>query len=862
MVMLPNALPTDSPMTNLDQTDLTNCDREPIHIPGSIQGHGCLVATDVNASVILRHSANLPAMFGVEGEINGRPLESLLGGDTTHSVRNALTTSNDASRPALILGLRLGPEKIVDVAVHCFKSTVIVEFEKASEEDEQPLALTRAMLSRLRNIDDIDRLIRDSARLVQAVLGYDRVMIYRFAHDGAGQVVSEAKRGDLESFLGQYFPASDIPKQARTLYLRNTIRVISNSNGERIPLVPVLDASGEPLDLSYAHLRSVSPIHCEYLRNMGVAASMSISVIGGGELWGLIACHHYSPRVLSTARRVAAEMFGDFFSLHLEALKQKRKLDAAFRARRALDRVLQLASHQSDIAEVLRDNLADFDQIMSSDGSGLWIDGNWHPRGVVPPASAIPALARFVGSVSDGKIWDTHALSQRLSGAADYSADVSGLLAIPLSQRPRDYLFFFRREVIQTLNWAGNPEKSYESGPLGDRLTPRKSFAIWKEAVRNQAEPWTDSDREIAEAARGALVEILLRHNEIIADERNRADVRQRMLNEELNHRVKNILAVIKSLVGHPVQEGRDLADYVASLKGRIQALALAHDQIARGGDGGSLRELLEAELTPYRDRAAEIGFDGPELWLDGRAFSVMALVLHELSTNAAKYGALSSSAGRLNVTWRLTADGDCELIWQESHGPKVAPPTREGFGTVLISRSVPYDLGGESTVEYAAGGVRARLLLPAKNVSRIDIRTEQRQEILRPGPQPNIRGDLLSDLKILLVEDQMLIAMDLEAMLALRGATHMVTSGSSDDAFRILKGFVPDVAVLDINLGVGTSLPVAEELSSRNIPFIFATGYGDQSWIPPSLITTPVVRKPYDGDELIHAIARVLQRQ
>lgn len=842
--------------------DLTNCDREPIHIPGSIQTHGCLVATDIHASIILRHSANLPAMLEIGGNINGRPLESLLGPDATHTVRNALATSNDAARPALLLGLRVGPQKHFDVAVHCFKSTVIVELEEASNPDDQPLGLARAMLSRMKNIGDIDRLIRDSARLLQAVLGYDRVMVYRFTHDGAGQVISEAKRGDLESFLGQYFPASDIPQQARALYLRNTIRTISDANGERIPLVPLLDASGEPLDLSFAHLRSVSPVHCEYLRNMGVAASMSISVIVGGELWGLIACHHNSPRVLSMARRVAAEMFGDFFSLHLEALKQKQKLDSASRARRSLDRVLQLASHQTNIADVLRENLADFDEIMSCDGSGLWIDGSWHPRGVVPPAAAIPALARFVSSVADGKVWATHTLSHRLAAAADYSADVSGLLAVPLSQRPRDYLFFFRREVIQTLNWAGNPDKSYETGPLGDRLTPRKSFAIWKEAVQKQAEPWNESDREIAEAARGALVEILLRHNEIVADERSRADVRQRMLNEELNHRVKNILAVIKSLVGHPVQEGRDLADYVASLKGRIQALALAHDQIARGDGGGSLRELLEAELTPYRDRASAIVFDGPELWLDGPAFSVMALVLHEMSTNAAKYGALSSNAGRLGVTWQLIAEGDCELIWQESGGPKVSPPTREGFGTVLISRSVPYDLGGDSKVEYAASGVRGLFLLPAKHVSSIDVQKDRKKETRRPAAARNVRDDLLSNIKVLLVEDQMLIAMDLETILTANGAVQPLTTGSSEDALKILKNFAPDVAVLDINLGDGTSIPVAEELMRRSIPFIFATGYGDQSWIPRALNAAPVVRKPYDTDELIQAIGRVLQRQ
>src|SRR5262249_3692224 len=146
------------------------------------------------------------------------------------------------------------------------------------------------------------------------------------------------KRSDLESFLGQYFPASDIPQQARALYLRNTIRTIFDADFTPVPLVPQLDFQGEPLDLSFAHLRSVSPIHCEYLRNMGVAASMSISIIVDGALWGLIACHHYSPRALPMAERVAAEMFGEFFSLHLHALNQKRKLDTATEARAALDR--------------------------------------------------------------------------------------------------------------------------------------------------------------------------------------------------------------------------------------------------------------------------------------------------------------------------------------------------------------------------------------------------------------------------------------------------------------------------------------------------------------------------------------------
>jgi len=845
-------------MQHSETVDLTNCDREPIHIPGSIQPHGCLLACDASVVMVLRHSANAPDMLSIHGEINGQPLDHFIGPDATHTLRNALATSNDAARPALVFGLRLPGGGLFDVTIHRFKSNVIIEFEPTVEEHGHPLELARTMIGRISGITAIDKLTRDGARLVHAMLGYDRVMIYRFEPDGSGKVISEYKRGDLESFLGQYFPASDIPQQARILYLKNTLRIISDASFQPVAVTPVLDASGEPLDLSFAHLRSVSPIHCEYLRNMGVAASMSISIIIDGALWGLIACHHYSPRVMPMTHRVAAEMFGEFFSLHLNALKNQRKLDIAKNARKSLDRFLQLASHSADIGELLRDYLQDFAGMVGCDGVGVWINGSFSAYGETPPPSAIPALARFINTVADGRVWATHALSQSFPDAVDYAAVTSGVLAVPLSHRPRDYLLFFRKEVIQTLDWAGNPEKTYETGPLGDRLTPRKSFAIWKENIALQAQPWTEADREIAEATRAALVEIVLHHSELIADERAKADVRQRMLNDELNHRVKNILAVIKSLVGHPVKDGINLKDYVTSLKGRIQALAFAHDQVVRGDGGGSLSDLLTAELSPYRDQSSNITLVGPGIWLDARAFSVMALVLHELSTNAAKYGALSRAAGRLQVEWNFSEHGDCEIRWLESGGPRVLPPSRQGFGTVLIDRSVPYDLGGESDVTYAPDGVQARFLLPKKHVSIAEASEDA------PGSTSRViekaGATRHENLSLLLVEDQMLIAMDVEDMLAAKGILKVSTAGSAIDALKRLKSFSPDVAVLDVNLGTGTSMPVAEELTRREIPFVFATGYGDTSIISDSFADVPIVRKPYEGEVLHDAITSVLK--
>lgn len=837
--------------------DLTNCDREPIHIPGSIQPHGFLLACDAGLRIVQRHSSNLAAISGYDGLVNGEPIESIIGEQVAGALRNALTSSADPTKPSLVFGQNIRG-RIYDVTVHRHGQDGIAEFEPAIDDGAGPLELARSMTVRVASATDVEKLVQIGARLVRGILGYDRVMVYQFQSDGAGKVISEVKRPDLESFLGQYFPASDIPQQARALYLRNTLRIISDVDYRPVALVPVFDDAGEPLDLSQAHLRSVSPVHCEYLRNMGVSASMSISIIIDGQLWGLIACHHYSPRILSMAHRVAAEMFGHFFSLHLSALRQRQKLDTATAARGALDRFLTRATRSTDLGELLGDSLMEFAALMPCDGIGLWIGEQWMHEGTAVSETLVPSLAALAGSIGDGAVWSTHEISRRMRTQPDQLGDVAGVVAIPLSKLPRDYLFLFRKEIEQTLDWAGNPDKSYETGPLGDRLTPRKSFAIWKETVRGQSEPWSEADLEIAEAARAALVEVALHHNELMAEERSKAEVRQRMLNDELNHRVKNILAIIQSLVGQPSREPRSLEDYVSTLKGRIHALSVAHDQVIRGEGGGSLRKLIEAELLPYRTSASRVDVDGQGVMLDVRAFSVLALVLHEMATNAAKYGALSQPGGRLEVTWRVLADGACELRWQEMGGPPVSPPRRQGFGTTLIQRSIPFDLGGEADVRYEAHGLSARFLLPARHLGG-DLPEDEGHAATLPVAAAPAAVDGAT--RILLVEDQMLIAMDVEMMLEDRGFADVTTAGSVDEALGKLAGFTPSAAVLDFNLGDRNSATIATELMRRGVPFVFATGYGDTGIIPAEFRDVPVVRKPYNGDVLVEQINKVLGR-
>ncbi|WP_417309529.1 HWE histidine kinase domain-containing protein [Devosia sp.] len=844
-------------MSDVQTVDLTNCDREPIHIPGSIQPHGALLAFDASFEQALRHSENANELLGIEGEINGASAQTLLGRDLVHDLRNALAGSGgEASRPALLFSQKLPSGRLFDIAVHLHKGSVIVEFEPADSND-RPLQLARSLIGRISRIHSLEPLLKHTARLIRGALGYDRVMVYQFEADGAGKVVSEVKRHDLESFYGQYFPATDIPQQARALYLRNTIRIISSSDYRAIPLVPQLDLSGEPLDLSHAHLRSVSPIHLEYLRNMGVGASMSISIIVDGELWGLVACHHYSPKTLPMGLRVAAEMFGQFLSLHLSALRQTQKLNTSQRVRAYLDRVLTMAS-QLTIGELLHDNLADLGLLLPNDGFGIYVDGEWTGHGSTPDAGDIAELANFVSTVADGRIWATHKLTSQMPEAERYHERVSGLMAVPLSQTPRDYLFYFRKEMVQTLEWAGNPDKSYTTGPLGDRLTPRKSFAIWKETVRRQAQPWTEGDREIAEATRASLIEVVLRHNEAMAEEQAKAEVRQRMLNEELNHRVKNILAVIKSLVGQPVADGDTIEQFVDTLRGRIQSLSLAHDQVIRGEGGGALLDLLAAELSPYRNENNLLTMEGPRVWLDSRAFSVMALVSHELATNAAKYGAMSTPGGSLTIRWDILATGDVVIDWTERGGPPVTIPSRSGFGTALLDRSVPYDLGGKSEVRYEPGGLVARFQIPARH-ARLQAKSKEQAEHVTTPPQASTpTSELPPQTRILLLEDQMLIALDAESMLNDQGFLAVTTCSSVEEALEALSVNALQIAILDINLGVDTSIPVAEALRERKVPFVFATGYGEGDVLPSHLTDVPVVKKPYAIGELVGALRQV----
>jgi light-regulated signal transduction histidine kinase (bacteriophytochrome) len=847
--------------------DLTNCAREPIHLLAAIQPFGFLLAVGSDWT-ITRASANLESFTGTAATAAlGKPLDSIFRSDAIHAIRNRvllLRGPNAVERIFAIPLLKSQPGKTqlagaFDLAIHFSGTGMVIEAEPARGESVDAANQVRTLMSRLNQTEGLSAFLREASRQVRALTGFDRVMVYRFDHSGAGEVVEEALKPGTDSFLGLNYPATDIPAQARALYLRNVFRVIGDVNAPAVPVVPALDAEGHPLDQSLSVLRSVSPIHIEYLRNMGVEASLSISIVADGRLWGLFACHHYEPRLPSFAQRSAAELYGQLFSLMLESREHRESAAYESRARAATDRLMVAVGQEGALVESahwLAEGLMD---IIPADGAGVILEGAPPAfTGLVPNPEQFGRIVRALVATASGDVTTTDHIAGLVEGAAEHAHLAAGMLAIPLSRAPRDFVVLFRAERLRTVRWAGNPEKPVEYGPHGARLTPRKSFEEWSQLVKGKAMPFTEAELRVARAVRTALLEVVLRLSEDVGIERRRAFEQQQLLIAELNHRVRNILALIRGLVAQSHHDGVSTADFIRTLDSRVQALARAHDQItAQRWGPGRLIELIQSEANAYlggkRDR---VEIDGPDILINPDAFTVLALVFHELTTNAAKYGALSDS-GKVKVSWHLDDSGSLILAWRELGGPAVTAPTRRGFGSTLIERSIPFELGGKAEVNFRIAGLEAGFSIPGRHLAGTASGATAADHV---GEGTRSEG-ILAGKHVLLLEDSMLIALSAEDALRALGAGEVTVAPSSAAAQKAVDSGAIDLAVLDFNLGNETSLPIAEALIARNIPIVMATGYGADLDLPAPLKGVPVVSKPYDLRTLAPKIAAALRR-
>jgi light-regulated signal transduction histidine kinase (bacteriophytochrome) len=844
------------------QVDLSTCDLEPIHIIGRIQSFGWLVS--FSSDWIINHvSANCGEVFGTPaGDMVGRSAVDFISSVILHDIRTRvqiLTAAHSVERMFEVDLLEDG--RCFDLALHASGGSFVLELELSeSVRRRDYVSYVRPMIDRLRQSATTEQLCASAARHLRALTGFDRVMVYRFEPSGAGEVIAESLNGTVDSFHGLHFPSSDIPAQARRLYARNILRIITDVDDPTIPIVPATNPNGEPLDLSMSGLRAVSPIHIEYLRNMGVKASMSVSIMRRGKLWGLLACHHYSPLRLSYSVRTAAELFGEFFSYLLD----QRESDYAFEKRgesmRLHDEIMARVAGGDSLLAAFEDFADSVGKVIPFDGIIGWVDGRFMSRGATPTQVEFEGLARFLNTAGASTIWSTENIGTVYERASAFAERASGLLALPVSRSPRDYIVLFRSEHLREVSWAGNPEKSIELGPNGARLTPRKSFDLWKEERRGYSRPWTAEEISAAESLRITLLEVVLRLADAANMEREQASKQQDMLIAELNHRVRNILNLIRGLVSQS-KEGAETIDQFAEIIGsRIHALARAHDQVTQTDwSPSSLYNLIRTETDAYaRDGADRVRIEGPDAMIAPGAFTTLALVIHEMMTNSCKYGALSDSRGNVAITISNGDDESLEIDWRENDGPPVAIPTRRGFGSTIIERTIPHELGGAAAVDYLPGGLHATFLIPGEHIAAYDTPMPSTHEVPVAPADVRVSAPELFSARALIVEDNVIIAMEAEDVLRDLGFEDCQVVGSVLAARALIAEADISFAMLDVNLGNETSEEVADLLYTRGIPFIFASGYGDRSFTTSRFEGVPVITKPYSERDISAAISRL----
>ncbi len=480
---------------------LAACAREPIHVIGAVQPPGVLMVYHARDLRIVAASANAVALFDT-GDMDAllhQPVESLLDRASLAAINRVLARGEHGASQ-FACATNVGPMgALYDISTHASGDLVHVELEPSGL--GQPLEGGHAMVAGLDAAAGSNEFLPSIARQVQRISGYDRVMVYRFLPDYSGEVVAEALAGDLASYDGLRYPASDIPPQARALYLRNRVRVIADVDASPEPLMQSPELEG-PVDMSYDVLRAVSPVHLQYLRNMGVKASMSISLVVDGHLWGLVACHHGTPRPVDARQRTALEMVGRHASMILDAheLRGRARIDAARRSRRdALEgRLHRAADARALVPEVMELALGSVD----ADGLALCLDGAWHVRGETPDSQGLAKALAWAGTqghsgtaaTADGRDWQ-----------AGSEMGVCGLLAVPLGQGAGDWMLLFRRELRQTVRWAGRPDRPFQIDSEGTRIGPRASFDAWEEDVRATSAPWSGRDFELARRLRMVL---------------------------------------------------------------------------------------------------------------------------------------------------------------------------------------------------------------------------------------------------------------------------------------------------------------------------------------------------------------------
>ena len=724
------------------EADLTTCDREPIHIPGSIYPHGVMLVVDRQGLGIEQLAGDTKFLLGIDPDrVLGLSISTLLETDAEAFVRAYLDSTTTFVAPTIRLGVRSRSGSLpLDLTLHAVNRTAIIELEPARRTTTSagdPIAQLKTLLAALQGTVSVAEACSSAATAMRAATGFDRAMVYRFLPDESGEVVAEDAREGLESYLGLHYPASDIPKQARELYRRNWLRAIPDIDYVPAVLKPQNNRrTGQPIDMSHCALRSVSPIHLEYLRNMGVCASLSASIVCQDKLWGLLVLHHYMPRHVSADLRVACEAFAQMFSLQIEAKSQAEVSVLRIEARRIREELVARFTGVTDIGHVLA--TPELLRYVGASGAAVYVDGRLSLVGETPGADDIISLVNWLNGLNV-PVFATEQLSIDYPPAANNALIASGLLAVGVSREPHDYILWFRPDIARTVRWAGDPSKPVKVDRHGARLTPRGSFAVWMEEKKLQSASWSDVDLEAAEALRVVLLESILKSVDMA--QRERAFAETRAMAEELERRVEKRTEQLHALASELEavedrerrQIARDLHDDLGQTlaAARIRLAGLCNDKhsdvrkLANEVDAlieranASTRSLAtqlspavlyELGLSPALDSLGEeigrvyglkvaVSDDGSPKPLSQEARSILYRAIRELLINVAKHARTDTA------TVESERDGARIVVQVSDGGAGFDPATAPGRGLGLLSvRERLFLIGGTTEVHSTPG--------------------------------------------------------------------------------------------------------------------------------------------------------------
>lgn len=647
------------------EVDLRSCEREPIHIPGSIQPQGVLLVLDTDAMTIVQASENTSDFLGVTAEsLLGQSLEVAVGQANAAEITRKVARLDPSAAAQHVTTLRLGPkdqERAFHAIAHFSDAGLVLELEIA--EDESFISLTNLhplvgkLFGRFEGVHATRDLMQTAANEVRSISGFDRVLIYEFDTEWNGTVVAESGNGILPSYLDLRFPASDIPSQARELYRRNPIRLIANADYVPSKIVPEINPrTKRPLDMTFSVLRSVSPIHLEYMRNMDTAASMSVSILRDGELWGLISGHSREPRHVGFDVRSACGFIAQILSV---------QLDAHYRAAENAERIRMKSVETALLTEMAArenfvDGLTNNDDLLRfgrAAGAAVLFDNQCILKGKTIDEDRVRELVDWLHENSSDEVFQSSSLSTLFPPAVHYADTISGLLAIRISKLHRSYVLWFRPEVVQTVQWGGDPRKPVEEASNDKRIHPRKSFESWKETVRLRSREWTRVEIESATDLRNSIVGIVLRKAEEMAEltsELERSNKELEAFSYSVSH---DLRAPFRHIVGYSEllkskeagNLSRDGSRYIETIidaarhAGKLVDNLLQLSRITRTAMYAVSIDLNEAVEETRRDMVMEVEGRNIE-WHIGKLPIVIGdptmikLVLRNLMSNAVKY--------------------------------------------------------------------------------------------------------------------------------------------------------------------------------------------------------------------------------